>query len=299
MRTVPLRCTALLLLALVTAAVAQDLAAFEFQRVEITPKLHVLAGGGGNVAVLVGDDGVLLVDAAVEQVADKLAAAVQGIADKPVRYLINTHWHFDHVGGNEVLAKAGAVIVAHENTRRRMSTPQRLAHLEREMPPAAPQALPTVTFSETLTLHFAGHEVQLIHVDPAHTDGDVLVYFPQANVLHTGDVVFNGMYPFIDVNAGGSLDGMVRAVDRALAIGNEQTTFIPGHGPLAKVADLRKYRAMLVTVGDRVRALIKQGKTRDEIIAAKPTADFDAAWGGGSFPPDMWVGIVHDGMRRE
>lgn len=299
MRTVPLRSAALLLLALVTAAFAQDLAAFEFQRVELAPGLHVLAGGGGNVAVLVGDDGVLLVDAAVEQVAGKLAATVKGIADKPVRYLINTHWHFDHVGGNEVLAKAGAVIVAHENVRRRMSTPQHLRHIDRDVSPAAPQALPAVTFRETLTLHFAGQEVQLIHVEPAHTDGDVLAYFPQANVLHTGDVVFNGMYPFIDVNAGGSLDGMVRAVDRVLAVGNEQTRFIPGHGPIAKVADLRKYREMLVTVGDRIRALMKEGKSRDEIIAAKPTADFDAEWGGGGFPPDLWVGIVHDGMQRE
>ena len=167
------------------------------------------------------------------------------------------------------------------------------------MPPSPAAALPVITFSNALTFHWNGDEVQILHLEPAHTDGDSIIHFRKANVLHVGDIYFNGMYPFIDVNAGGSIDGMVRAVDRALALANEKTRIIPGHGPLSGVAELRAYREMLATVRDRVRAMVEQGKSRDEVIASKPTKDLDAEWGGGGFGPDMWVGIVYDGMSKD
>lgn len=271
-------------------------------KIKITPlaeNLYMLAGAGGNLALSVGDDGALLVDAEYQQLTEKVIAAVEEVCDKPIRFVVNTHWHFDHVGGNENLAKAGAAIVAHENVRKRMSTEQTLGGLGRTVPPSPEAALPVITFSDALTFHWNGDEVRVLHVDPAHTDGDSFVHFPKANVLHVADVWFNNMYPFIDVNAGGSIDGMIKAVDRALSLANEEARIIPGHGPLGTVAELREYRQMLATARDRVRALVEQGKSREEVIASKPTEDLDADWGRGGFAPDMWVGIVYDGMNTK
>jgi cyclase len=260
--------------------------------------VYMLTGAGGNLGLSVGDDGALLVDAEYGQLTEKVIAAVKEVCEKPIRFVVNTHWHFDHVGGNENLAKAGALIVAHENVRKRMSTEQTLGGLGRTVPPSPTAALPVITFSDALTFHWNGDEVRVIHVDPAHTDGDSFVYFPKANVLHVADVWFNNMYPFIDVNAGGSIDGMIKAADRALSLANEETKIIPGHGPLGSVAELREYRQMLATVRDRVRALVEQGKSRDEVIASKPTKDLDEEWAK-AFAGDAWIGIVYDGMTTD
>ena len=277
---------------------AQDWAKVEIHTVPVADGVYVLAGGGGNIGLLVGDDGALLIDSGYEQVAEKVTAAVAEVCKTPVRFVINTHWHFDHVGGNECLAKAGATIVAHENVRTRMSEGQFITVIDRQVPPSPSVAWPKVTFAESLTYHWNGEEVYVVHVAPAHTDGDSMVYFRKANVLHVGDVWFNGMYPFFDVNAGGSLDGIVEALDQALALANEHTKVIPGHGPLSNTGELRVYRDMLAIVRDRVRELIKQGKSRTEVIAAKPTKEFDDRWGRSWLAPDTWVGMVYDTMAR-
>jgi cyclase len=290
-----------LLVAVATAAVveAQERRAIEIQTIPVAENVYMLAGAGGNLALSAGDDGALLIDSEYAQLSEKITAAISDVCKTPIRFVVNTHWHFDHVGGNESFAKAGAVLVAHENVRKRMSTEQVLGALGRRVPPSPAGALPAITYTETLTFHWNGDEVQVLHVEPAHTDGDSFVHFRKANVLHMGDVYFNGMYPFIDTNAGGSIDGMIKAVDRALGLVDDETKIIPGHGPLSGVAELREYREMLATARDRVQALVKQGKSRDETIAAKPTKDLDEKWGRGGFEPDTWVGIVYDGMVKE
>lgn len=279
-------------------AAAQEPPKVEIRTTPLVENVYMLAGAGGNLAALVSEEGVLLVDSEYAQLTDKVVAAVKQIKDVSIRFVVNTHWHFDHVGGNEKLADAGALIVAHENVRKRMSTKQVLRGIDREVPPSPAGALPTVTFADKLTFHFGGQEVRVLHVEPAHTDGDSFVHFVDANVLHMGDAYFNKAYPFIDVNAGGSIDGMIRAVDEALKLVNEETKIVPGHGPLSNVVELREYRAMLTTVRDRVRGMIKDGKTREQVIASRPSAEFDAKWGG-HFQPDAWVGIVYDGMTRK
>jgi cyclase len=283
---------------LATNLYAQTEREIEIRTTRVRDNVYILAGAGGNIGVSVGDDGVMLIDSEYAGLTDKLIAAVKSISDRPIRFVINTHWHFDHVGGNEKLAKAGAVIVAHANVRKRMSTEQYLRGIDRRVPSSPPAALPTVTYVEHLTFHWNGDEVSIVHPPPAHTDGDSIVFFRNANVLHVGDICFAGMYPFIDVNAGGSINGMIEGVDRALALANEDTRIIPGHGPLSDVAALRSYRQMLVTVRDRVSALIGQGKSRDEAVAGKPTSDLDAKWSGG-LPPDLWVGVVYDGLKGD
>lgn len=278
---------------------AQERPEIQVRTVQVAENVYMLAGAGGNLALSAGDDGALLVDSEYAQLTEKVTAAVKEVCKAPTRFVINTHWHFDHVGGNENLAKAGVLVVSHENVRKRMSSEQFLKPMGRQVPPSPAAALPVITYADVLTFHWNGDQVQVIHVEPAHTDGDSFIYFRKANVLHMGDVYFNGMYPFIDVNAGGSIDGMVKAVERGLALANERTKIIPGHGPLSNVKELREYREMLATVRDRVRPMVKEGKSRDEVIAAKPTKGLDEKWGRGGFGPDMWVGIVYDGMKKE
>jgi glyoxylase-like metal-dependent hydrolase (beta-lactamase superfamily II) len=271
----------------------------EIRTVPVANNLYVLAGGGGNIALSVGEDGALLVDGGFEQLVEKITTAVGTVSTAPIRLVVNTHWHFDHVGGNEKLAKVGATIVAHEDVRKLMSEDRHITVIDSRVPASPAAALPVITFTDSLTFHWNGDEVRVLHVPPAHTDGDSIVYFRNANVLHVGDTWFNGMYPFIDVNAGGSLDGLVRALDRALALANEKTKIIPGHGPLSNAVELKRYRDMLATVRDRVRVLLEQGKSRAEVIAAKPTNELDGTWGNSWLDADTWVGLIYDGMSRK
>jgi cyclase len=277
---------------------AQDFSKVEIRTAAVAEDLYVLAGGGGNIALSIGPDGPLLVDASYRELAEKIAAAVKTVSKQPVRLVVNTHWHFDHVGGNEALVKAGATLIAHENVRKCMSEDRDIAVVDRHVKASPAAALPSITFDQSLTLHWNGDDVRIIHVASAHTDGDCLVYFKRANVLHVGDIWFNGMYPFFDVNAGGSLDGLVKAFDRALSLADEKTRIIPGHGPLSDKAHMKRYRDMLATVRDRVRLLAKRGKSREEIIAAKPTREFDKEWGRSGLNPDKWVGLICDGMSK-
>ena len=265
---------------------------------QISKNIYMLTGVGGNIGLSIGNDGAFLVDDQYTQLSEKILAAVRQLTDKPIRFVVNTHWHGDHTGGNENLANTGAVIVAHDNVRVRMSSEQFIAALNNRSPASPPKALPIVTFMDGVTFHLNGDDIHVVHVGPAHTDGDAIIHFTSANVLHMGDTFFNGRYPLVDLSTGGSFDGLVTAVTNALRYVNDSTKVIPGHGPLSTRADLVRYRDMLATIRDRVAALIKQGKTKDEVIAAKPTADWDATLGRGNIKPEMLVGFAYDSMKR-
>ncbi|MCC7292496.1 MAG: MBL fold metallo-hydrolase [Phycisphaerales bacterium] len=289
---------AVCLVASFAAARAQDAQPVEINTVPVAGNVSMLVGQGGNIGVCVGEDGVFLIDDQFAPLTEKIKAAVAKLSPKPVKFLVNTHWHFDHTGGNENFGKAGAIIVAHENVRRSMSKDQFIEAFNANVPAAPPVALPIVTFTETVTFHFNGDDIRVFHVAPAHTDGDSVIHFARANVYHMGDTYFNGMYPFIDTARGGSLGGMIAAVDLVLKEASPDAKFIPGHGEMSGVAELRAYRQMLVEARDAISPLVKAGKSKEEIVAAHPTKALDEKWGKGILQPDAWVGIVVDGMKR-
>ncbi|MEE2673174.1 MAG: MBL fold metallo-hydrolase [Myxococcota bacterium] len=277
--------------ALAASAPAQQPARVETH--DLGSGLAMLVGSGGNLGVSVGEDGVLLVDDQFARMTPALREAVRALGGSGARFVLNTHWHGDHVGGNESWARTGAVIVAHENVRARMRSDQWNA-LRQVTTKASPRAaLPIVTFDEGIRFHLNGHEIDVLHVDPAHTDGDSIVVFRHANVIHAGDTYFNGLYPYIDVSSGGSVDGMIAAADRVLGLCNDETRVIPGHGPLSDRQGLAAYRDMLVSIRNAVRSGIVKGRTADQVVASKPSAAFDAKWGGGFLGPDDFVRIVH------
>ncbi len=289
------------LLALATPAAAQDV---DFERVVIRSEpvaagLSVLFGQGGNIAVSTGNDGPVLVDDQFAPLAPKIAAAVKTLQDAPVRFVINTHWHFDHTGGNEPFGRGGALIVAHENVRRRMSTTQFMAAFQREIPPSPAAALPVVTFADGVTLHWNGEEIAVEHVAPAHTDGDALVWFRRANAVHTGDTYVAGMFPFVDVSSGGSLAGIIAAAERVLAQAGPGTKIIPGHGALSNAAELRAWREMLLGVQSRVNAALAAGKTLETFAAEQPLADLAPRYGQGFLDADRFLAIVWSDLSRE
>lgn len=274
----------------------QDFSKVEIKTIKLGDTLYMLMGEGGNIGVSAGADGVYLIDDQYAPLSEKIMAAVKAISDKPINYVVNTHWHGDHTGGNENFGKAGATIIAHEAVRARMEKGGELAAFKMVVPPAAAGALPVITFSDKAALHLNGETSHLIHVDPAHTDGDTIIHWPAANIIHTGDTFVNGFFPFVDISSGGRLDGIIKSADMVLALADDKTKIIPGHGPLATKADLARFRAMLATVRERVTAAKAAGKTAEEWAASKPLADLDADWGKGFLPLDKFTQIVFGAM---
>jgi cyclase len=237
--------------------------------------LYLLDGAGGNVIAYVWSDGVLLVDDKITPVAPKLKAAVATITDKPIRFVLNTHWHPDHSGGNEALAGDGAVAVAHENVRRRMSVGNFIELFDRKLPAAPAGALPIVTFTRDVKFHLDGEEISVVHVEAAHTDGDSFIRFGRANIVHMGDCFLNGSFPVIDYSSGGTYPGTISAADAALGMADPATRIVPGHGPVASPPELREWRDMLATILERVRKAVSEGKTLEQVKAERPAREWE------------------------
>jgi glyoxylase-like metal-dependent hydrolase (beta-lactamase superfamily II) len=306
----------LILFAAPSLRAQQDWDAVEVRVEDIRGGVYMVTAAGGNLAAFVGTDGVFMVDADYSEMSAKILVAIEELAPgapvgpdpgpatsgdrghPAIRYLVNTHWHFDHTSGNENLARAGATIIAHEGVLGLLSEDQVMGAIGgREVPAAPPAGRPVISFNDRVNFQWNGDLIHVVHLPLAHSDGDAIVHFRDADVVHMGDIFFNGMYPFIDVDHGGNIGGMVDAIEEVLAHTNETTLFIPGHGPLAAREDLEAHMGMLRTVRDRVQALLDEGVTREEVIARKPTADLDPVWAGAdSRDPSFFVGLVYDGM---
>jgi glyoxylase-like metal-dependent hydrolase (beta-lactamase superfamily II) len=268
-------------------------------RIEIHPlrrNIAVLEGSGGNIAVLTGPDGKLLIDAGFKVSKPRLAEALNSLSSDPITQLINTHWHTDHTDGNAWLHDAGAAITAHTNTKKRLATSTRVTGWNWTFPPAPAAALPATTFDDAFHVHHNDTHIALRYYGPAHTDSDVSVVFEEADVIHVGDTWWNGIYPFIDYSTGGSIDGTIRAAERNVRMVTDRTMVIPGHGPVGNRAGLVEFRDMLVTIRDNVSVLKKQGNTLDETIAANPTAAYDAKFGHFLITPAFFTALVYAGV---
>ena len=274
------------------AAMRAQMGAAAIETTKLADGLVMLSGPGGNVVVLHGPDGKVVVDSFVQPAWPRLKSTLDSLAGGPVKTLIDTHWHFDHADNNANFHAAGAGVLAHTNTRKRLAEPHDLLGMHFEPAPAA--ALPTDVFTDKRSLKVNGEILALSCVPPAHTDTDLFVHYTKANVLHMGDVFFNGMYPFIDVSTGGNINGMIAGADRALAMTNARTRIVPGHGRLSDHAGLLKYRKVIATIRDRVRTQKRAKKTLAQVQAAKPSAEFDAAWGKGMMPPNDFIALVYN-----
>jgi len=258
--------------------------------------VSMLEGSGGNIAVLTGRDGKFLVDAGITASRPRITEALASLSNDPVKHLINSHWHFDHTDGNEWLHSVGAEITAHENTRKHLSVTTRVEDWNFTFPPAPSGALPTKLFDSEQTLHLNGSTIALKKYSPAHTDSDISVEFTDADIVHVADTFWNGHFPFIDYSTGGSIDGMIRAAETNVAKVTDKTIVIPGHGPIGNKSQLTEFRDMLVSVREKVADLKNQGKSLDEVVAAKPTANYDAKWGGFVIDGNFFTKLVYAGV---
>lgn len=294
----PTRCLAFF--ALVSCGVpihaADDVTPIE--TIAVMDGIHMLVGRGGNVAVSTGTDGTFVIDDQYAPQYGEIMQAIGKLSADPVAFVINTHWHGDHTGGNEQMGGAGAIIVAHENVRQRLRTDQVMEFFKMEQAAAADIALPVITFTRDIAFHLNGDEIRIFHVPNAHTDGDAVVHFSHSNVIHTGDVFFHGRYPFIDSGSGGSIDGTIAAVERILALADDTTRIIPGHGTLTDKKGLEEYRDMLRAVQKSIATLIISGSSSEQAVLAKPTAAFDEKWGKGFIKPDTFVRMIYDNIKR-
>lgn len=271
--------TALAVLLAPDTVAAQQMDDVQIRTTRVGDGVWVLFGRGGNIGVSAGDDGIFLVDDQYAPLTPKILDALAAIHDGPIHFVLNTHWHFDHTGGNENMGEEGALLVAHEAVRKRMARGQHIDGLDVDVAPATEGALPVVTFSDSVTFYLNGDTLDAFHVPPAHTDGDAIVHWRHADVVHMGDIFWNQVYPFIDLSSGGSVDGVISDVERVLAWIGPETVVIPGHGPVSDRAGLQAYHDMLVTIRSRVRSLLEQGRTTEEILAAGVTTQWDDAWG--------------------
>jgi glyoxylase-like metal-dependent hydrolase (beta-lactamase superfamily II) len=290
------RTVAILLLALAAPAAAQqpNMDSVQIRVERVASGVAVLFGRGGNIGLSYGSDGNILIDDQYAPLTERILAAIRTLDPDPIRFVINTHWHGDHTGGNENVGRTGAVIVAHDNVRRRMSMEQ-VVRGDR-VAPSPTGALPVVTFSEGVTFHLNGDDIRVAHVEHAHTDGDALVYWTRANVLHMGDTFFNGLLPFIDLDSGGSIDGAIVAAETGLAIANDGTVIIPGHGPIARRADLVRYRDMLIDLRSRVGQGIAAGRTLDQIKAERHADGYGPP--DGFISPDSLIETIYRSLTH-
>ena len=286
-----------LCLALPAAAQQRDFSQVEIQAQVAGDGVWMMTGAGGNLGVSAGEDGVFLVDDQFAPLTEKIRAAVAALDHGEVRFVINTHWHGDHTGGNENFGEAGAVLVAHENVRERMSVAQ-FSERFGETPASPKGALPVVTFPDSVTFHLNGDTIHAFHVPPAHTDGDSIIHFRKANVIHMGDTFFAGGYPFVDLDSGGSVEGVIAAADRVLELADAETKIIPGHGGLTDREGLKEYREMIAGVVAAVRPMVEAGKSLEEVQAAKPSAPWDEQWGGGFIDAESFVASVYKSLSE-
>ena len=289
---------ALSLLASGAQAQAPDMSKIEIKVTDLGHNVYMLEGAGGNITAAVAQDGVIMIDSQAESLVPKITAAIAAKTKAPIRFLINTHYHGDHVGGNAAIAAGGAILVGQDNLRKRMLMPQKNGITGEVIAQSAPPAsIPGMTYSDHLTLHLQGQTAEITHSQPAHTDGDSVIYFPDANVLVAGDI-YQAHYPNIDVDAGGGIDGMIRGTDMLLKMSNDQTKIVPGHGALGDKAHLMHYRAMLVSVRDHIGAEIKAGKSEDQMMADNVLTDTDAEWKGTSAFGAMFPRLVYRSMKK-
>ena len=288
--------------ALCTVAVAQQPPPapppdVKIETVSLAPGIYMLVGRGGNIGLSVGVDGAAIIDDQFADMVPKIRAAVALLSEQPVKFVINTHLHGDHTGGNDAFGKSGAVIIAQDNVRKRLGAAQVNATTNATVEPRAREALPVVTFADSATLHFNDDDLEFTHLPNAHTETDIVVRFRKANVLHMGDT-FTGGFPFIDGSNGGTLDGFIRAHETVLASVDDNTKIIRGHGPLGNKAELAAYHDMLVTVRDRVAKLVKAGKTEEQVVEARPTKEFEEKYGGTNFNAAQWIGRAYVDQKQ-
>lgn len=274
-----------------------DWSKIEVKAQKVSGNVYMLEGAGGNIGVSVGDDGILIVDDQYAPLADKIKAALKGIADKKLRFILNTHWHGDHTGGNVVFGPE-APVIAHDNVRKRMATEQKSEFFKRTTPAAPKEALPVVTFNQNLTVHFNGEEIRAIHFPHGHTDGDSVIFFTTSNVVHLGDDFFAGRFPFVDLESGGNVEGLTKNIGEIIEKIPAGAKLIPGHGPLSTIDDLKTYHSMLIKTTDIVRQKIAAGKTLDQ-IKTESLPDEWKSWGSGFIKTEMWLEIVYRSLTAK
>jgi glyoxylase-like metal-dependent hydrolase (beta-lactamase superfamily II) len=277
---------------------AQDFDSVEIKTIKVTENIYMLEGRGGNIGVIVGEDGVLMIDDQFAPLSGKIKTAFAKISDKQIRFLINTHWHRDHTGGNEIFGSTGAVIVAHENVRKKMSTEQFVKAFNRTVPPSPKTALPVVTFTNDIKFHINGEQIEVFHIQHAHTDGDAVIYFENSNVVHMGDTYFAGRYPFIDLSSAGSIKGVIKGVEYVLSIIDENTKVIPGHGSLSNKKELSEYLDMLKAAKFQSEDLIKKGKSFQEIVDSPVLKKFDPKYGKGFLSREKFLSIIYEDLTK-